>query len=239
MAKLLLAICDDDHFDLRTEKELICDVLSSKNIETEVDTFASAEALLSSNKRYPIVILDIEMNGINGISTAEALHKRCPGCLIFFVTNHEKYMDEALNKHAFRFWTKPIDPYRLSYGIVSAIREIKNRQSFIKVNVNKKPVSVLCSKIIYAYTENRVCKIITTDEEIVTKDTFKSVKEQLTMDFFCDVHASYCVNMNFIVEYSSTFVLCQCNGTKYKIDMSKRKSSEFQKRFAEWSGGTV
>ena len=115
---LYIALCDDEKVDLIKERELLENVLSSisYNIKWEIDMFTSSKDMLKSEKIYNLVFLDVEMEGLNGIETAEALHKMSPSILIFFVTHHEDYMDEALNKHAFRFWTKPISKTRLIYG---------------------------------------------------------------------------------------------------------------------------
>lgn len=82
-------------------------------------------------------------------------------------------------------------------------------------------------------------KIVTTDGEYETKDLFKKIKSQLEGENFCEVHASYCVNFSYVCGYSSTEVICQHNGRRYKIEMSKRKSPIFKKNFARWSGGIV
>ncbi len=193
-----VAICDDDTQMLSTEKLQIKQAVWQCGEECEIDVFNNPEDLTASPKKFDLCFLDVEMGQSNGIETAEALHKNNPGCLIFFVTNYEHYMDEALNKHAFRFWTKPMDAKRLKYGIESAIKEIQLRQRFLKTTVNKKMVNILLKDIIFAYTENRTTKIVTVNGEIETKDLFKKIREQLSAECFGEVHASYCINMNYV-----------------------------------------
>lgn len=136
--KFNIAICDDNPIELNEEKELIENEIAKCGLKYEMDIFEDASKLLESGKEYEFVFLDVEMEKMNGIKTAAKIHEVNNKCLIFFVTNHEDYMDEALNRHAFRFWTKPINKTRLSYGIKSAINEINSRRKFLKVNVEKK-----------------------------------------------------------------------------------------------------
>lgn len=235
---LCIALCDDEMTDLINEKNLIEKVMPSvaDNTKFEIDIFTSSQDMLNSNKIYNMIFLDVEMDGLNGIETAETLHKKSPSSLIFFVTHHEDYMDEALDNHAFRFWTKPISETRLAYGIQSAIKRLNTYKRSIAVTVSKKTVKILLKDIIYIYHHNRLTYIVTTNERIETYDTLRSVTEQITDDCFFQTHASCCVNLNYVTDYNKTDIICEYKGKIYKPYISVRKHSAFSKRFREWSG---
>lgn len=236
---LNIAICDDDKIDLRQEKELIEEVLAEMEYEYTIDSYSKADELLNASQNYHIIFLDVEMDGINGIDVAEAIHKREPGCFICFVTNYASYMDEALNKHAFRFWSKPIHKDRLVFGIQSAVERMKSRKKVLTVHVEKHEMNIVMSNIIYVYTENRMTYIVTVQGLIQTKDIFKGVKQQLNEQDFCEVHASYCVNMKFVSDYTVSTVTCNYKDQFYQLKMSKSRSADFRKRFTQWSGGSI
>ena len=235
---LYIALCDDEKTDLLKEKELIEKVLpdASDTIKWEIDTFSSSEDMLNSNKIYNMIFLDVEMDGLNGIKTAEALHKKSPISLIFFVTHHEDYMDEALDNYAFRFWVKPMNETRLLYGIQSALKKLAAYKKNISVTVEKRNVKIPVKNIIYIYHNDRLTHIVTTDETIETHDSFQSVVEQLTDDCFSETHASCYVNLNYVSDYDKTDIICEYNGKVYKAFISRRKYAAFNKRFKEWSG---
>lgn len=235
---LYIALCDDEVSDMTHEKELIEKVLPTvtTNIKWNIDEFISSEDMLNSDKTYNMVFLDVEMDGLNGIATAEALHKKSPSTLIFFVTHHEDYMDEALDNHAFRFWTKPISETRLMYGIEKAITKINAYKRNIEVTVSKKAVKIPLRNIIYIYHTNRLTYVVTIQETVETHDTFQSVIEQLTDDCFVETHGSCYVNLNYVSDYDKTDIICEYNEQIYKPYISTRKYSAFNKRFREWSG---
>lgn len=233
-----IAICDDEREVLNSEYELIKSVISEKNIFCKIDMFTSSQIFLTSEKSYDIVFLDIEMNGVNGIKLAEHIHRINSQCLIFFVTNYETYMDEALNKHAFRFWTKPIDKDRLIYGINSALKEINDRKIKIKVSIDDYEIDIDACNIIYLFTQEKKIHIITTRGEITARGIFEKVTEPLeSCDYFYKCHNSYYVNFNYIRSYTSNSILCMSDGVKYDVYMSRRKYSSFRKEFMEWIGG--
>lgn len=236
---LLIAICDDEKSDLDSEKALIEKTLLpfSNEVDYTIDTFTSSADMLNSDKIYNMVFLDVEMTGLNGIEIAEKLNQKNRTTLLFFVTHHEDYMDEALNKQAFRFWVKPMDESRLEYGIESAIKELRVHRKSITVTVSKKKKTIPVTDIIYIYHEQRLTYIVTTDGIIETNDTFQSVANQLPSDRFFETHMSCCVNLNYVSDYNKTDIICKYQGKIYKPYISTRKYAAFNKRFKEWSGG--
>lgn len=235
---LYIALCDDEMSDLLQEKELVLSILPSvsNTIKWNIETFTSSKEMLDSNKIYNMIFLDVEMDGLNGIKTAEALHKKNPTSLIFFVTHHEDYMDEALDNYAFRFWTKPINEVRLFNSIQMAIKKICMYKKSISITVSKKTIKILLRDIIYIYHNHRYTYVVTINETIKTYDTFQSVVAQLTDEYFVEIHASCCVNLNFVSDYNKNSIICEHNGQIYKPYISTRKYSTFNKRFREWSG---
>lgn len=236
---LKIAVCDDDRYDLKSEADMVESVCEELGIDFEINTFMSAESLLMSGDSYDMIFLDVEMIGMNGLQAAELIHRRSDESIIFVATAYNNYMDEAFNKHAFRFWPKPIERNKVAYGIESALKEMAERKRYLTVTVNKKRTHVLVDNIIYAYTENRVSRIVTTAGDIETREPFKGIKEALEKKSFCEVHASYCVNMRYVVDFTQDCVICAYNGKVYNVEISRRKIQKFKEKFTEWVGGTI
>ena len=234
---LHIALCDDDKYALNNEVTLINDVLNEKGIEHSIDTFNSPQELLRSDTVYNIVFLDIEMDEMNGLKVAEHIKRTNKSCLFFFVTNYEKYLDEALNQHAFRFWTKPIDKRKLVYGIDSALKELQKENQFIDITVNNSKVQVFINNIIYIVVQNKKTHIFTTKGEIVSNVTYQSVFEQLKKyGIFFEPHRGYCVNFRYIRNYDKDKIYCSYKFANYEIYLSRRKYEEFQRKFIKWIG---
>lgn len=237
MMTLYIALCDDDKYALKNELVLINEVLNEKQVEHSIDTFTSPKELLKSDTVYNIVFLDIEMDEMNGIKAAEHIKSANKGCLFFFVTNYEKYLDDAFNQHAFRFWTKPMDKRKLIYGIESALNEIYKEKQFIDITVNNEKSQVFINNIIYIFVQSKKMHIITTKGEIVANATYQSVFEQLKKyNFFFEPHRGYCVNFSYIRNYDKDKIYCSYKSAEYEVYLSRRKQEEFQRKFVEWIG---
>ena len=236
--KMNIAICDDNAADLAAAYEAVRSVLEEKGVEYTLDRFTEPDDLLSAENAYDMVFLDVEMDELNGIQTAEKLRRNNADCLIFFVTNHESYLDDAFNQHAFRFWTKPIDRRKLIYGIESAIKEIESNRQFITVTVSEKTLShknILLKNIVYVYMENKRLHVITIKGDFITNDTYKNIYEQLRrFKNFSEPCRGYCVNFNYITNYTHDSLICKHGAAVYKLDISRRKYNSFHKSFIDW-----
>lgn len=231
---LKIAICDDDFEEMESERTLLEEAMPEGE-EYCIDSYLSAEKLLLSDKLYNILVLDVEMQGLNGIETASAVHKFNPDCLIFFATHHVDYMDEALNKHAFRFWTKPLKHSRLVYGIESAIKELDRHKKRVIVSCQRNNVSIPLDDVICVYHKDRQTVIVAIDGEFATTNSFQRVVKQLDKNCFGLTHGSYYVNFNYVVKYNKSEVELKCGNKMYTVFMARRRYFDFDKSFKEWS----
>lgn len=233
--ELNIAICDDNEKTIKDESSLIHSVLEELNIKHCIDEYISPINLLQAPKAYDIVFLDIEMDELNGIQTANKLKSINKDCLPFFVTNHPTYHEEASNERPFRFWTKPIERRALEYGIKSAIKELQSSNYYINIKINNKKTPVCVQNIIYIYMENKRLHIITTKGELIADDTLKNVYSQIKdIDYFAETCRGYYVNLNFIKNHTHDTAVCIYKDTVHEVCISRRKYKNFRKRFIDW-----
>lgn len=84
-----IAICDDENLFTEELKELISGYMMEKGLAFEIDIYSSGEALIELGievVRYTIVFLDINMEKVDGIKTAEMIRKVSREVFIVFVT---------------------------------------------------------------------------------------------------------------------------------------------------------
>lgn len=151
-----------------------------------------------------------------------------PESIIIFTTNHEEYIDDVIEKYAFRYWSKPIDEYRLK----KSMQVILDRMQVIKVEIyeGRDNIALPLCNIIYITPEGKHCKIVTIKGEYIATKSFKEIKEHLTAKDFCECHGSYYVNLNYVEKYSNTEVYLKYKSHEYKVHMSRRLYSIFKER---------
>ena len=127
-----IAICEDDKAYRKIILEYVTEYFKEHLIDFEYNEFSSGEELLSSDKIFDIVFLDIEMNELNGIQTTKELNIRNRNTIIFIVTAYQKYLDDAMDLNVFRYIDKPIQSKRLYNGLDKAIDLINNNEITFK-----------------------------------------------------------------------------------------------------------
>ena len=101
-----IGICDDELY-MREQEEKICHTFFGKHsLELEIFFFESGEELLAWREEIDLLILDIEMSGIDGISLKNQLQQKEISPFIIFVTNYEERMQQAFGNKVLGFVKK-------------------------------------------------------------------------------------------------------------------------------------
>lgn len=196
-----VAICDDNAKDAK----LICDLLrehfDKNGFAGECHTFESGEALADAFAANPfdVVFLDIYMDGMNGLKTAEKLRKIDPGFSLVFITTSTDHALDSFSLRTIDYVVKPIKREDIERAF-SGCRDVflKNGR-FIKVMSDRMNLSVPLIKIQYIETYGRETLFHTTDREIrSTAPILLDDLEQTLGSAFLRCHRSYIVNLNYV-----------------------------------------
>ena len=109
---LRFMICDDEPLQLSLLETYVREWAAEKKIEIRTDRFQNAEQLLFAWEEgaADIVLLDIDMPGMDGISLARRLRHKGAGVQILFVTGFADYALEGYEVEAgnsLPVWTGP------------------------------------------------------------------------------------------------------------------------------------
>lgn len=96
--KLKIAVCDDNKLDQDYVIKLLQEYANENGVILEIQAFISAEQFLFQyvdEKDYQILVLDIEMEKVNGVELAKKLREDNKEIQIFFVTRFSDYISEG------------------------------------------------------------------------------------------------------------------------------------------------
>lgn len=225
-----IAICDDEVTALKETNNMVKKVLDDMNINYSIDEFTNLDDIINSKKIYTVIFIDVEfgnsLNDKNGVWGAKILKNNNPNAIIIFVTNYEEYIDEVIEKYAYRYWSKPIDEYRLRKSIYAITEKIKAIN--IEEYETKEQKEIALKNIIYITPYKKHCKIVTTSGEYLCSDNFKTIREKISFKNFCDSHGSFCVNLDYVEKYTKTDVFLKYNQQSYSVYMSRRYYKNFK-----------
>ena len=216
-----IAICDDEQNELEYLQELVM----KYNSKIDISLFSSAESLLRyvDEAVIDVVLLDIEMDGINGFTAAEALRTMQNPPLIIFITNSSEYTYRGYEVAAFRYLPKPVS-YKVLADVLSAASEIITPQKLTIIENGDIHV-IYINSILYFEYSGRSLTVHTTNRKYDWKMKLSDVETLLQSKDFVTPHKGYLVNLNF-VDSVLTHELALTNGVQLPI--SRRQKKEFE-----------
>lgn len=111
-----IAVCDDSVADASYISALVKSWAETAGAQAKLEVFPSAEAFLfsySENKNYDILLLDIEMESMDGVSLAREIRKGNEAVQIIFITGYSDYILEGYEVSALHYLMKPVDEGKL------------------------------------------------------------------------------------------------------------------------------
>ena len=102
-----ILIVDDD----RTMVGTLCDIFELRGWEVN-GAYSGDEAVTKAMEgRYSLVLMDVKMEGMNGVEALKEIKKNLPDARVVLMTAYsaESLLDEARRAGAFRILAKPVD----------------------------------------------------------------------------------------------------------------------------------
>lgn len=229
-----VAICDDEKICIDDIVSHI-DIFSSESgIEFDKYIFSSADEMLKTDMNYDIAILDVEMDGTDGIKLGEHLRQVNPHIILMYVTAHRKYLDDALNLNAVRFFEKPIDAERFYRGLRESIKRIDNTAINFYLKDGATVEKIVSQDIVYVEIEKRHSKVVTATKEYHSANHISYWKERLNTNIFVSPHKSFLINMNYVTSYERDTIIMN---DKFTVPVSRNRQAEFYRAFLKFAEG--
>ena len=107
-----IAIVDDNQTDREFLHAQTQSWAAQNSCTLQAELFASAEAFLfhyAEHKDYDILLLDIEMPGMDGVTMARRIRKENETVQIVFITGYSEYISEGYEVAALHYLMKPVN----------------------------------------------------------------------------------------------------------------------------------
>ena len=221
-----IIIVDDEAVFLESISLHISEYMKSRSIPCNITSTSHPMDILQNSEVYDLAFLDIQMDGIDGISLAKELRNRNRKLALFFITNYREYQDDAMDLQAFRFFDKPFDVNRLYSGLDKAMEYIDKVYIELYLYSDGAYKQVLADDILYIERKNRKLYVHTVKDTLMVRDDYESCCQRLPVTFFYGVHKSFYVNLHYVQKYAYS-ELFLTDGTR--ISIASRKQAEFHK----------
>lgn len=215
---LRIALVDDERIYL-DEMARICREFAAENrVDIELCEYSDGGGFLRSGEDFPIVFMDIYMDGSDGVQTACKLRERGSSCILIFMTTSTEHMPEAFSCHAFEYIVKPFSPERVKKVLADAVKLLPPPDEYLELYCDRKKVRVGLGEIVSAVTDAHYLEVALSDGTALRcRLTMKQFLGQTNDNKrFILINKGIIVNADYITDFENNCCILE-NGASLPI----------------------
>ena len=230
-----VAIVEDDSQYIDTLKEYIARFMRENGVSIELNIFTDGKQIVFDYEPvYDIILMDIEMAGLDGMSAAEKIRETDRDVIIIFITNMAQYAISGYEVNAVDFILKPVNRYSFAIKIKRAIsRTAKKNDNAIQIKMDGTIFLVHMYQIMYLEVDGHYVIFHTTQGDYKEYTTLKLAQKRINSSHFVQCNQSFLINMKYIESVSRESVTV--GGTV--IYISRKMKTEFMNAVLDFLGG--
>lgn len=202
-----VAICDDAAADRDYLQALVKRWAADRGHRVELTLYPSAESFLfryAEDKDVQILLLDIEMGPMDGVSLARTLRKENDAVQIVFITGYLDYIADGYEVEALHYLMKPVKEEKLFCVLDRAVEKLHSNQRTLLLELPGEVVRLPVYQIRSAEVQGNYVTIHA-KTDCTVKMTLSELEAQLDDNFF-RLGRSALVNLGCVARVSKTAV---------------------------------
>ena len=200
---LKIAICDDNQADIEYVKQMVISWAEDRSVK--INTFGSAEEFLfhyDGEKDYDILLLDVEMGKIDGVTMAKKIRRGNDTIQIVFITGYSDYIADGYDVAALHYLLKPVKKDQLFKVLDRAVENLNKNEKEIIIKTAGEIYVIPINEIKYVEVRQNYITIHG-KQDITNKQTLQAFAKELD-DRFYKLGRSYIINLNYIRRITRT-----------------------------------
>ena len=181
-----IAICDDAHADRQYLSALVSQWAANTGHTAQTALFESAEDFLfhyAEKSDYDILLLDIEMGAMDGVTMAKKLRQSNDTIQIIFITGYSDYISEGYEVAALHYLMKPVKAEKLFSVLDRAVEKLVKNEKVLNFEIGSEMVRVPIYQIRYAEVFGNYVTIHAA-MNLTVKMTLKDLEKELDERFY-------------------------------------------------------
>lgn len=199
------AVCDDSAADRKYLSDLVRQWARSAGHTVTIAEFPSAESFLfhyAEEKDYDILLLDIEMGNMDGITMARRLRRENDTVQIMFITGYSDYIAEGYEVDALHYLMKPTGRDKLFSVLDRAAEKLKKNEKVLTLETGGETIRIPVYQIRYADVQGNYVTIHAS-VDVTVKMTLRELASELD-DRFYRAGRSLIINLTRISRVTKT-----------------------------------
>lgn len=234
-----IAYCDDEQVQLDYLAHFVAEWSAKSGVSCDFTGYQSAKELLFENPdRIPfdLLILDIDMQGMDGMELARDIRKRDKSVPILFLTNRKEYVFEGYEVNALRYLLKPISEEKFAPILTELSTSDEEEKRYLIENIDGENRKIALADILFAEAEGHYVHLHTVDGDFSYKKNISELEKEITIfldapgsvgakrqQVFVSTHRSFLVNLAHVERVLRTDCVLS-DGSKVPISRNSYKA---------------
>ena len=231
-----IAICDDEQSFIQDLKINLERYAADTGREFCFFEFHDGIELLENYQPdFDLIFMDIKMEKLNGLKTAEEIRKTDSTVGLFFLTSLSQYVWKGYEYGAINYLLKPMKYGRLKMELDRFFSRYQGREEgYLSFSNDNGKYKVLYKNLRYAETQKRNVLLHFDGQEQVIYKNMKEIASLLEAQRqFARCHASFIVNMVYVKSVENLEAVLT---TGERVPISQPKRKEFMAKLADFWG---
>ena len=202
-----VAIVDDSTTDAEFVKSILNSWADYRQANIRAEVFPSAEAFLfqyAEDKDWDILLLDIEMGAMDGVTMAKRVRQDNEAVQIVFITGYSDYIAEGYEVAALHYLMKPVNHEKLMTVLDRALEKRKQEERCLNLEAYGEMVRIPFYEIRYLDVHQNYVTVHAKADYTV-KRTLGDFEKELD-DRFSRVGRGMILNLKYIQRVTKTEV---------------------------------
>ena len=202
-----IAICDDSKEDIGYVAGLLKKWSAQRQMAVQAECFPSAESFLfqyAEDKNYDILLLDIEMGQMDGVTMARQIRRDNETVQIVFITGYSEYIAEGYEVAALHYLLKPVNEEKLFAVLDRAVEKLRRSERCLTLALSGEMVRIPLHEIRYLDVQQNYVTVHG-KEDYTVKKSLGEFEKLLDEEFF-RLGRGGIVNLSYISRVTKTDV---------------------------------
>lgn len=214
--------------DCREDADLLVQYLrrfeQEKDCRFQISQFQDGDEIALNYKGgYDLLLLDIELQFMNGMKAAEEIRKVDPEVIIMFITCSPQYAIRGYAVDAFDYILKPVEYSVFEKRMDRVLQRLEKKKSYCisvpcRGGIRKLDTSDICC--VEVQDHNLIFHL--KDESFTTTGTLRETEEALEGRYFVRCGKAYLINLEYVDRIDGEDALV--HGEKIPISRSRRRA---------------
>lgn len=234
---ITIAVVEDDDRSRAVLVEHLLRFRDERGLDLEVAAFSDGQEILAKYRPiYDIVLLDIEMEHVDGMTTARRIRVVDQDVVLVFITNSPQYAIGGYQVSALSYLLKPVPYGALSEELDRCIDQVRKRErSFVLLVTGTEQHRVDVADIVYIESIKHRLVVHATTRDYSLVGSLSAMEEELAENDFFRSNNCYLVNLRHVTGVQQSSCILQGNR---ELQISRPRKKAFLGALSDYLGGS-